>query len=114
MITNGKSILITGGTGTFGKRFVAKLVADSMFKNITVFSRDELKQYEMKQELNDPRINYLLGDVRDYERIYRALEDIDLVVHAAAMKQVPASEENPMEAIKTNVLGAANIINACV
>ena len=114
MITNGKSILITGGTGSFGKRFVTKLVADSAFKNITVFSRDELKQYEMKQELNDPRINYLLGDVRDYERIYRALEDIDLVVHAAAMKQVPASEENPMEAIKTNVLGAANIINACV
>jgi UDP-N-acetylglucosamine 4,6-dehydratase len=114
MITEGKSILITGGTGTFGKQFVARLLADSKFKNITVFSRDELKQFEMKQELNDPRVNYLLGDVRDYERIYRGLEGVDLVVHAAAMKQVPASEENPMEAIKTNVLGAANIINACV
>ena len=115
---NGKSILITGATGSFGKAFV-----DTVFKRypdvkrLVVFSRDELKQYEMSQRWSErdyQAIRYFLGDVRDASRIKRALEGIDTVIHAAALKQVPAAEYNPFECIKTNVMGAENIIEACV
>jgi UDP-N-acetylglucosamine 4,6-dehydratase len=111
-VLDNKTILITGGTGSFGKKFVSK-VLKSHLKSIIVFSRDELKQYEMMQQFNDPRLKFLLGDVRDYDRIYRCLRGVEYVVHAAAMKQVTASEINPTEAIRTNITGAENIINAC-
>ena len=108
-----KTVLVTGGTGSFGKRFVKRILLDRQVKSVIVFSRDELKQFEMQQDFNDTRIKFLLGDVRDYERLYRCCENVNYVVHAAAMKQVPASEMNPTEAIKTNVNGAENVINAC-
>ncbi len=107
-----KSILVTGGTGTFGKTFVQTLLEQFEPKRVVVYSRDELKQFEMAQEISDPRLRYFIGDVRDPERLEMALNGIDIVVHAAAMKQVPAAEYNPMECIKTNVLGAENIVNA--
>ena len=115
---NHQSILITGGTGSFGKAFV-KSVIDRypQVKRLVVFSRDELKQYEMEQQLGKrqhPGIRYFLGDVRDPSRLKRAMEGIDIVVHAAALKQVPAAEYNPFECIKTNVLGAQNVIEACL
>ena len=106
------SILITGGTGSFGRAFVRRLFSLHKPRRVVVYSRDELKQYEMSQELNFPQLRYFIGDVRDRDRLYRALKDIDIVVHAAALKQVPAAEYNPMECIKTNVLGAENIIEA--
>ena len=112
-ILDNKNIFITGGTGSFGKKFVSNALT-SQLKSIIVFSRDELKQYEMRQQFNDSRLNFLLGDVRDYERVYRCLHNVDLVIHAAAMKQVPASEINPTEAIRTNIIGAENVINACI
>ena len=109
-----KSILITGGTGSFGKAFVRSLLRKNMqLKKIIIFSRDELKQFEMANELDVEKNNnlrFFLGDVRDKERMHRALEGVDYVVHAAALKQVLASEYNPIETIKTNVLGAQNII----
>jgi len=114
---NSSSILVTGGTGSFGKAFVGTIL--SLFpdiKRLVVFSRDELKQHEMSQEFNSAEykgLRYFLGDVRDYSRLRQALEGIDLVVHAAALKQVPAAEYNPFEFIKTNVLGAENLIQAC-
>jgi len=113
MNINGKVILVTGGTGSFGKKFVSK-VLESAVKKVIVFSRDELKQFEMSQTFTDPRIRFFLGDVRDRDRLYRAFEDVDIVIHAAALKQVPACEYNPFEAIKTNVLGAQNIIEAAL
>ncbi|MFY0690141.1 MAG: UDP-N-acetylglucosamine 4,6-dehydratase (inverting) [Cyclobacteriaceae bacterium] len=115
---SGKSILITGGTGSFGQAFVKRIL--NFFpdiKRIVIFSRDELKQYEMAQRFNasnDKRLRFFLGDVRDKERLQRAFEGIDIVVHAAALKQVPAAEYNPMEFIKTNVSGAENIIDAAL
>jgi len=109
------SILITGGTGSFGRRFVRTILNLSKVRKIIVFSRDELKQFEMQQEFpNESRLRYFLGDVRDRDRLYRAFEDVDVVVHAAALKQVPAAEYNPFEAIKTNVMGAQNIIDAAM
>lgn len=115
---NDSSVLITGGTGSFGKVFVKTVLARfPNIKRLVVFSRDELKQYEMWQELNDPEhkgLRFFLGDVRDYSRIRQALEGIDTVVHAAALKQVPAAEYNPFEFIKTNVIGAENLIEACL
>ena len=117
-LLNNKSVLITGGTGSFGKKFAARLL--EAFPNIdrlVIFSRDELKQYEMScQEIfaNDPRIRFFLGDIRDGARLKRALENIDVVIHAAALKQVPAAEYNPFECIKTNVIGAQNLIEACL
>jgi UDP-N-acetylglucosamine 4,6-dehydratase len=111
---NGKNVLITGGTGSFGKKFVEVALRDHDPAKIIVLSRDELKQYEMQQTFNDPRMRYFIGDVRDQERLYRAFHGVDVVVHAAAMKQVPASEYNPFEAIKTNVIGAENVINAAI
>lgn len=108
------SILVTGGTGSFGQKFVTRLLDKYEPRRLVVFSRDELKQYEMSQKINHPNLRYFIGDVRDEARLRRALNGIDIVVHAAALKQVPAAEYNPMECIKTNVLGAENIINASI
>ena len=110
----GKSLLITGGTGSFGKLFVKTALERLELRRLVIFSRDELKQFEMQQTYDSPIIRYFIGDVRDPERLHRALAGIDVVVHAAALKQVPAAEYNPFEAIKTNVLGAENVINACI
>lgn len=110
----GKSVLITGGTGSFGRAFVSKILSEDKVKKLVVFSRDELKQFEMSEKINSPKLRYFLGDVRDYQRLKQATDGIDIVVHAAAMKQIPASEYNPMEAIKTNVLGAENVVNAAI
>lgn len=108
-----KSILITGGTGSFGKAFVQSVLKDyPLVKRIVVFSRDELKQYEMSREIESEKLRYFIGDVRDLSRLRRALEGIDIVVHAAALKQVPAAEYNPFECIQTNIIGAQNIIEA--
>ncbi|MDC0525221.1 UDP-N-acetylglucosamine 4,6-dehydratase (inverting), partial [Pelagibacteraceae bacterium] len=114
-----KSILITGGTGSFGKKFVETVLQqNSDFKKLIIFSRDELKQYEMQQELgrkyNLSKVRFFLGDIRDKNRLDRALQDVDIVVHAAALKQVPAAEYNPDEFIKTNVIGAQNLIEASI
>jgi len=111
---DGKSVLVTGATGSFGKRFVRTALEEHKPKRLIAFSRDELKQFEMQQYLSAPNLHYVLGDVRDKERLYRAFDGIDIVVHAAAMKQVPASEHNPMEAIKTNIIGAENVVNVCI
>lgn len=112
-ILNGKSVLITGGTGSFGKKFIHKALTLGV-KKIIVFSRDELKQYEMKQEFKDERIRFFIGDVRDKDRLYRAFDGVDIVIHAAAMKHVDACEYNPFEAVKTNIHGAQNIIEAAI
>ena len=109
-----KAILITGGTGSFGRRYVATLLERCRPRRLIVFSRDELKQYEMAQEFNRPCMRYFLGDVRDRERLVQAMEGVDIVIHAAALKQVPAAEYNPMECIKTNVHGAENVIHAAL
>ena len=110
----GKSVLITGGTGSFGRAFVSKVLSEDKVKKLVVFSRDELKQFEMSEAINSPKLRYFLGDVRDYQRLKQATDGIDVIVHAAAMKQIPASEYNPMEAIKTNVLGDENVVNAAI
>jgi len=110
---NEKTVLITGGTGSFGNKFVERILKNDV-KKVIVFSRDELKQYEMSQKFQDERIRFFLGDVRDKDRLYRAFDGVDIVVHAAALKQVPAAEYNPFEAIKTNVIGAENIIEAAI
>ena len=109
------SVLITGGTGSFGKRFVRTLLDTTGVARVVVFSRDELKQYEMQQLFpSEARLRYFIGDVRDYQRLRRALRGVHVVVHAAALKQVPAAEYNPFEAVKTNVLGAQNVIEAAI
>ncbi len=114
-IFDGRSVLITGGTGSFGKRFVASVLSTASPKRVVVLSRDELKQYEMQQLFpGEDRLRFFIGDVRDYRRLYRAFHDIDFVVHAAALKQVPAAEYNPFEAVKTNVHGAQNVIDAAI
>jgi len=111
---DGKTILITGGTGSFGKKFVETVLERYSPKKIIVFSRDELKQYEMAQEFSQDFIKYMIGDVRDLERLKMAMRGVDFVVHAAALKQVPIAEYNPMECIKTNIHGAENVINAAM
>ena len=111
---NGKAILITGGTGSFGKKFIKMLLAKYTPRRVVVYSRDELKQFEMQQVFNADCMRYFIGDVRDYSRLERAMQGIDYVVHAAALKQVPAAEHNPMECIKTNVNGAQNVIDAAI
>lgn len=115
---NGKSILVTGGTGSFGNKFVETVLEKyPAVSRIVVLSRDELKQYEMEQQFSTQKyaaIRYFIGDVRDKERLRRAFEGIDIVIHAAALKQVPACEYNPFEAVKTNILGAQNVIEAAI
>jgi UDP-N-acetylglucosamine 4,6-dehydratase/5-epimerase len=111
---DGKAILITGGSGSFGRRYIKTILARCKPKRIVVFSRDELKQSEMQQEIFAPALRYFLGDVRDADRLRQAMRGIDYVIHAAALKQVPAAEYNPMECIKTNVHGAENVITAAL
>lgn len=108
------SILVTGGTGSFGKKFIRTLLNTASLRRIVVFSRDELKQFEMQQDFPEPQMRFFLGDVRDRERLMQAMRDIDYVVHAAALKQVPAAEYNPGEFIRTNVNGAENVIHAAI
>lgn len=113
----GKSILITGGTGSFGQKIVQSILENFKPKRLVIFSRDELKQYEMEQRfsLNDyPCMRYFIGDVRDRDRLFRACANIDIVIHAAAMKHVTAAEYNPTECIATNIMGAINLIDACI
>lgn len=115
---NGRSILVTGGTGSFGKKFIDTILRKyPQLQRVVVYSRDELKQYEMAQQYPDPpfpQLRFFIGDVRDRDRLARALEGIDIVVHAAALKQVPSCEYNPFEAVKTNILGAQNVIEASI
>lgn len=111
---NNKTILITGGTGSFGKKFIEILLQRFTPKKVIVFSRDELKQFELQQKFNQPCMRYFIGDVRDEGRLKQAMYQVDYVVHAAALKQVPAAEYNPMECIKTNINGAQNVINAAI
>jgi len=117
-----KTILVTGGTGSFGTAFVKKLLQDLNPKKIIIYSRDELKQHDMLnnlivefgQKTIEDRVRFFIGDIRDQERLMLAARNVDILIHAAALKQVPASEYNPMEAIKTNIIGAQNVINACL
>jgi UDP-N-acetylglucosamine 4,6-dehydratase/5-epimerase len=114
---NGKVILVTGGTGSFGQKFIETVLATYEPERLIVFSRDELKQSQMQERFPTSRyqpMRYFIGDVRDRERLYRAFDGVDVVVHAAAMKQVPACEYNPLEAVKTNILGAANVVDAAI
>lgn len=111
---NGKSILITGGTGSFGKKFIEILLKKYSPNKVIVYSRDELKQFEMSQVYSKSCMRYFIGDVRDKARLMLAMKGVDYVVHAAALKQVPAAEYNPMECVKTNVMGAQNVIDACI
>lgn len=111
---NGKSILITGGTGSFGRKCVQMILAKYKPKRLIVFSRDEYKQFEMQQEFNSPEMRYFLGDIRDLNRLRQAMWKVDYVIHAAALKQVPAAEYNPMEFIKTNINGSDNVIHAAI
>lgn len=118
MNLDGSAILVTGGTGSFGRRFIDTILRRWRPARVIVFSRDELKQSEMRQEFaglpNEESLRFFLGDVRDRDRLLRAFDGVDYVIHAAALKQVPAAEYNPLEAIKTNVLGAANVIDAAI
>lgn len=111
---NNKSILITGGTGSFGKQYIKTLLKQYKPRRLIVFSRDELKQFEMQQIFNDPCMRYFIGDVRDLDRVQQAMNGVDYVIHAAALKQVPAAEYNPTECLKTNVHGAENVIRAAI
>ena len=111
---NNKTILITGGTGSFGKKITQIILEKYNPRRIIIFSRDELKQFEMQQAFNDDCMRYFIGDVRDLARLEEATDGVDYVIHAAAMKQVPASEYNPMECIKTNIYGAENVIKASI
>ena len=111
---NGKNILITGGTGSFGKKYTKILLKKYTPNKIIIFSRDELKQYEMAQEFTDKCMRYFIGDVRDAPRLKKAMKDVDFVIHAAALKHVPIAEYNPMECIKTNINGAQNVIDAAL
>ena len=113
---NNKTILITGGTGSFGKKATETILKNYEPEKIIIFSRDELKQYEMNQTFHVDKypMRYFIGDVRDKERLHRAFHDVDYVIHAAALKQVPAAEYNPFEAVKTNVIGAQNVIDVAI
>ena len=117
MNLDGANLLITGGTGSFGKRFVKHVFSRWKPARMVVYSRDELKQFQMRQDYpvdRFPNLRFFIGDVRDRDRMYRAFDGVDIVVHAAALKQVPAAEYNPLEAIKTNIMGAANVIDAAI
>jgi len=112
-VFDGKKVLITGGTGSLGSALTKKIL-ESNVDTIRIFSRDEWKQTQMESDFTDDRLRFLIGDVRDHDRLSRALEDIDIVIHAAALKQVPVAEYNPFEAVKTNVNGSQNLIDACL
>lgn len=107
-------ILVTGGTGSFGKKFTEILLSEHDPESVRIYSRGELKQYDMQNRFNDERLRFLIGDVRDRDRLYRAMNGVDIVVHAAALKQVPACEYNPIEAIRTNIDGTVNVIDAAI
>ena len=109
-----KTVLITGGTGSFGQKFVEIVLAKYHPKKIIVFSRDEMKQYEMSQRVSHQDIRFFIGDIRDSERLHRAFDNVDIVVHAAALKIVPTAEYNPFEAVRTNIIGSQNVINAAI
>jgi UDP-N-acetylglucosamine 4,6-dehydratase/5-epimerase len=109
-----KNILVTGGTGSFGKKFIEVIIEKYQPQKVIVYSRDELKQFEMSQVFNEDCMRYFIGDVRDKERLSQAMSEVDYVVHAAALKHVPVAEYNPMECIKTNIMGAANVIDAAI
>src|SRR5687767_12508469 len=111
---NEKSILITGGTGSFGRQYARTILERYRPKKLIIYSRDELKQYEMQQQFHGDCMRYFIGDVRDRERLVQAMNGVDYVIHAAALKQVPAAEYNPMECIKTNIHGAENVIHAAL
>jgi UDP-N-acetylglucosamine 4,6-dehydratase len=117
MDLNDKTVLVTGGTGSFGKHFIKTVIANYKPKKLIIFSRDELKQFDMQNEFSQaeyPFIRYFIGDVRDRDRLEMALNGVDYVVHAAAMKQVTTAEYNPFECIRTNVFGAENVVSACI
>jgi UDP-N-acetylglucosamine 4,6-dehydratase len=112
---NDQVVLVTGGTGSFGKKFVEIILREYQPAKVIIYSRDELKQHEMRVGgFDDPRLRYFLGDVRDLPRLRRAMQGVDIVVHAAALKQVPACEYNPMEAVKTNIIGTSNVVDAAI
>lgn len=112
---SGKTVLVTGGTGSFGRKFAEIVLREYDVKSLRIYSRDELKQMEMRLQLgDDPRLRFFIGDVRDRDRLFRAMEGVDIVIHAAALKQVPAAEYNPIEAVKTNIMGAVNVIDAAI
>lgn len=111
---DGKSMLLTGGTGSFGKQFIRTILSRFRPRRLAVYSRDELKQFDMQQEFSSDEMRFFLGDVRDRARLTQAMRGVDIVVHAAALKQVPAAEYNPMECIKTNVHGAENVVAAAI
>ena len=114
-ILKGKSILVTGGTGSFGKAFIEFALKNLDPKRIVIFSRDELKQYEARQMFkDDPRLRWFIGDIRDQHRLIRAMHNIDYVVHAAALKQVDTAEYNPFEYVQTNIIGTQNVIEAAI
>src|SRR2546430_15906257 len=106
-----QTIVLTGGTGSFGKKFIEIMLQEYKPRIIRVFSRDELKQYEMQKQFNHPSLRYFIGDVRDKERVSRAVDGATVIIHAAALKHVPVCEYNPFEAVKTNILGAENLID---
>src|SRR3954470_11235093 len=114
MDLTGKTLLITGGTGSFGSAFIRTVLERHDVASVRVFSRDELKQYDLERSLNDSRLRLLLGDVRDRDRLKVATRGVDVIVHAAALKQVTACEHNPFEAVQTNVIGAQNVISAAI
>ena len=115
MVLDGKKVLVTGGTGSFGQKFTEVVLRDCNPNRVIIFSRDELKQFEMQQRFSSyGNLRFFLGDIRDRERLYRAFKDVDIIIHAAALKQIPAAEYNPFEVIKTNVIGAQNIIEAAI
>ena len=109
-----KVILVTGGTGSFGRKFTQRLLRDHNPQKVIIFSRDEWKQSEMARDFHDDRVRFFIGDVRDKDRLQRAFDGVDVVVHAAALKQIPTAEYNPLEVIKTNILGGANVIDAAI
>jgi UDP-N-acetylglucosamine 4,6-dehydratase/5-epimerase len=111
---DGRNVLITGGTGSFGKAFVRRIIETRKPQRVVIYSRDELKQYEMEKEISHPSLRFFIGDVRDADRLRTAMVGIDVVIHAAALKHVPAAEYNPWECIKTNVVGAQNVIDAAL
>ena len=113
-IFKNKNILVTGGTGSFGRKFIEIAIKRYNPKRLIIFSRDEMKQYEMRNSLNDKRLRYFIGDIRDPDRLHRAFCGVDVVVHAAALKIVPTAEYNPFEAVNTNIIGAENVINVAI